>query len=40
MCHAPAVENAQDSWTVWWIRGKKNYINTGQFLAQTDRSMS
>ncbi len=28
-------ERAQDSWTLRWIRGK-NYINTVQFLAQTD----
>ncbi len=35
--HAPGCcECAQDSWTLQWIRGKKNYINTVQFLAQTD----
>ncbi len=33
---AVCCEPAQDSWTVWWIRGKKLY--TVQFLAQTDKT--
>ncbi len=37
---AGCCERAQDSWTVRWIRGKKNTINTVQFLAQTDRFVS
>ncbi len=30
----------QDSLTRWRIRGKKNDINTVQFLAQTERFVS
>ncbi len=33
-------ERAQESWIMRWIRGKKNNINSVQFLTQTDRFVS
>ncbi len=37
---AGCSERAQDSWTVCGSEVKKNYINTVQFLVQTDRFVS